>query len=40
MPQRLSITKFFKNVGRQHDICFKIKIANFTERYPLFYWNH
>jgi len=34
MPQRLGIPK---NVGQQHDIRFKIKIAIFAERYPLFY---
>jgi len=43
MPQLktvgLGILMFFKNVSRQHNICFKIKIAIFTERYPLFYWH-
>jgi len=34
MSQRLNIPKFFKNVGRQHDIRFKIKI--FAKRYPFF----
>jgi len=34
MPQRPQV---FKNVSRQHDIPFKIKI--FAERYP-FYWHN